>query len=166
MPSLTGPPLERARYVIGRPAPEVWPGAAEGRRLVARLQADKVQRRRVSRRKQATDSLRMTFERRSISLSKREAEGFDAAVEELDLKPPVADRSRLTDQLIHPLLHNRAVFARVDIGSVGWPSALTVEQHAKPHGRALSRRSHHEVHIARVELVRDPSSRTVERARV
>src|ERR1700693_6473306 len=95
MPSLTGPPLERARDVRGRPAPEDCPGEAEGRRLVASLQADKVQRRRVSRRKQATDSLRMTFERRSISLSKREAEGFDAAVEELDLKPPVADRARL-----------------------------------------------------------------------
>src|SRR4030081_3665516 len=99
-----------------------------------------------------------------LSSAKREAEGFGAAVEELDLKPAVADRSRLTDQLIHPLLHNRAVSARVDIGSVGWPSALTVEQNAKPHARALSRRSHHEVHIARVELIHDPSFGTVERA--
>ena len=41
--------------------------------------------------------------------SEGEAEGFGAAVEELDLKTAVADRSGLTDQLIHPLLHNRAV---------------------------------------------------------
>src|SRR6266702_7886479 len=98
--------------------------------------------------------------------AKREAEGFGASVEELDLKPPVADRSRLTDQQIHPRLNNRAVSVRIDVGSVGWPSALTVKENAKPHGRAFFRRSHHEVHIARVELVGDPAFRTVEGARV
>ena len=47
--------------------------------------------------------------------AKRETEGFGAAGEELDLEPPAADRSRLTDQLIHPLLHNRAVAVGVDV---------------------------------------------------
>src|ERR1700694_2503847 len=101
-----------------------------------------------------------------ISLSKREAEGFGTGVEELDLKPAVADRSRLTDQLIHPLLHNPDASVRVDIGSRGWARALTIEQYPKPHGHALSHRSHHEVHVTRVKLIRDPPTKTVKRARV
>jgi hypothetical protein len=103
---------------------------------------------------------------KDFHLAKREAEGFGAPVLELDLKPPVTDRSLLADELIHPLLYNRAVPVCVDISSVARRGALTVEQHAKPHGRALSRRSHHEVHIARVELVRDLAVGAVERARV
>src|SRR6266851_2557652 len=101
-----------------------------------------------------------------FSSAKCEAEDFSAAIEELDLKTAVLDRSRLTDQLIHPLLHDRAVSVRVDIGSVGRPGTLTNEQDAKPHHRAFFRRSHHQVHIARVELVSDQSLRTVERAGV
>src|SRR5438874_12814107 len=99
-------------------------------------------------------------------LAKREAEDFGATVEELDLKTAVEDRSGLTDQLIYPLLHNRALPVGVDISSVGRRGALTVEEHAKSHARSLSRRPHHEVHVARVELVRDSAVRAVERARV
>src|SRR5207302_5652063 len=44
-----------------------------------------------------------------LHLSEGEAESFGTAAEELDLKPPVADRFGLTHQLIHPLLHNSAL---------------------------------------------------------
>src|SRR3989440_4015961 len=101
-----------------------------------------------------------------ISLAEREAEGFGAAIEELDLKPPVRDRSLLTDELIHPLLHNRAIPIGVDISPMGPRGAPSVEEHTKLHSRALSRRPHHEVHVARVELVRDSAVGAVERARV
>src|SRR5258708_13297194 len=77
-----------------------------------------------------------------FSSAKCEAEGFSAAIEELDLKTAVLDRSRLTDQLIHPLLHDRAVSVRVDIGSVGPPGTLTLERAAKPHRPALFPPSH------------------------
>src|SRR5258708_32777434 len=90
-----------------------------------------------------------------FSSAKCEAEGFSAAVEELDLKTAVPDRSRLTDQLIHPLLQDRAVSVRVDIGSAGRPGTLTIEQDAKPHPRALFRRSPHQVPSARVGLISD-----------
>src|SRR5947207_14845187 len=97
-----------------------------------------------------------------ISLAKGEAEDFGAAVEELDLKPPVRDRSRLTDQLIHPLLHNRDIPIGVDISSMGRRGALSVEGHTKRHGRALSHRPLHEVHVGRLELVRAWPVRGVE----
>src|SRR5437667_11806252 len=101
-----------------------------------------------------------------MALSKREAEGFGAVIEELDLKAPVADWLGLTNQLIHPLLHNRAIPVRADINSVGCPGAQAIEEHTEPHGVALCRRSHDKVHIARVELVRDPATGAVERTRV
>jgi hypothetical protein len=113
-----------------------------------------------------TNPLFKQFFQSHRGLSKREAEDFGAAVEELDLEPPLADRSRLTNQLMHPLLHNRATPVGVDISSVGRGAAFTINVNAKPHARALSRRPHHEVHVARVELIRDSSARTVERARV
>ena len=53
------------------------------------------------------------------------------------VSPSDSEFALLTDQLIHPLLHNRGVSARVDIGSVGRRGALTVDQNAKQlaHGR-------------------------------
>src|SRR5258708_12120335 len=67
---------------------------------------------------------------------------------------------------MHPLVQNLAVSTRVDVRSVGDRGDLTVEQDAKPHCRALFRRSHYEVHIASMELVRNPAARTIEPARV
>src|SRR6185437_565240 len=82
--------------------------------------------------------------------SERETEHLGAGFQELDLKAPVVYRSGLADQLIHPLLHQSAVPFRVDIGSVGRGGDLTVEENAKPHGRAVLCRAHHEVDVARV----------------
>src|ERR1700730_819684 len=98
--------------------------------------------------------------------SEGEAERFDARVKELDLEPSTRDRLCLPDQLIHPLLYDRAIALRVDISSLGRPCDFTVEPHAKWHTRALLRRSHDEVHVARVELIGDPSVGSGEGARV
>src|SRR5260370_19192085 len=83
-----------------------------------------------------------------FSSAKREAEGFSAAIQELDLKTAVADRARVTDQLIHPLLHDRAVSVRLDIGSVSPPRPLTIEEGPKTHQRPLFPSSQHPVCIA------------------
>jgi len=40
-------------------------------------------------------------------LAEREAEALGTGAEELDLKDPVDDRPRLTDQLVHPLIQER-----------------------------------------------------------
>src|SRR5689334_20673803 len=61
---------------------------------------------------------------RSLSASpssrspERETESLSAGIEKLDLEPAVADRLRLPDQLIHPLLHDGAVAFGVDVGTV------------------------------------------------
>src|SRR5215813_201943 len=80
-----------------------------------------------------------------LASSEREAERVDAGVEELDLEPSIRDRLRLPDQLIHPVLDDRAIAAGVDITALRRPCDLTIEPHAKWHARSLPRRSHDEV---------------------
>ena len=79
-----------------------------------------------------------------------------------------ADRrwARLTDQLIQPLLADRAIALVVDIGSVSGTRRLAIDQHAKPHGRSRRGRSHDEVKIAGVKAVRDPPVGLVQHGRL
>src|SRR5205823_1616701 len=56
--------------------------------------------------------------------SEGEHESLDARVEELDLEPPVRDRRRLADELVHPLVVGGAVAALVDVDAMGGPRCL------------------------------------------
>src|SRR5262245_53902907 len=67
--------------------------------------------------------------------SKREYEGLDARVEELDLEQAVADRRGLPDQLVHPLVVRAAVAALVDVDAASRPRRCAVQTHPEPRGR-------------------------------
>src|SRR5256885_15959587 len=89
-------------------------------------------------------------------LAERERKSLHAGIEKLDLEPSIGDRLRLSDQLIQPLLGNRAVALFVDIDSVGGARRLSIDEHAKSDGRSSLRRTHDQVKIARVKAVGDP----------
>jgi hypothetical protein len=59
--------------------------------------------------------------------SEGEHEGLDAGFEELDLEPPVPDRRRLADELVHPLVVGDAVAVLVDVDAMGAPRGLPIE---------------------------------------
>src|SRR5438067_2527925 len=65
--------------------------------------------------------------------TERERKGFRARIEELDLEQSIGDRLWLADQLVHPLVGNRADTLVVDISSVSGTRRLSIDQHAKPH---------------------------------
>src|SRR5262249_7784104 len=94
--------------------------------------------------------------------SEGEHEHLDARLEELDLEPPVADRRRLADQLVDPLVVGGAVAMLIDVDAVGATRRLTVETHGEPHGGAPNRWTHYEMQIAGVELIRDGTARFIE----
>src|SRR5436305_5895017 len=94
---------------------------------------------------------RGSAERERISLHPR--------IEKLDLELSIRDGLRLSDQLIHPLFANRAVALLVDVGSVSTIRRLSVDEHAKRHRQTSLGRSHHEVHVARMEPDRNPPGR-------
>src|SRR4249920_2909972 len=94
--------------------------------------------------------------------SEGEHERLDARVEELDLEPPVPDRRRLADELIHPLVVGGAVAVLVDVDAMGAPRGLPVEAHPEANRRAPNRWSHHEMQIASVELIRDGTAGFIE----
>src|SRR5262245_38318441 len=75
--------------------------------------------------------------------SKREHEGLDARVEEVDLEQAVADRRGLPDQLVHPLVVRGAVAPLVDVDAASGPRRCAVDAHPEPHGRAPHGRPHH-----------------------
>src|SRR5262245_8679745 len=87
--------------------------------------------------------------------SEGEHVGLDAGVVELDLEQAVADRWRLADQLVHPLVVGGAVAGVVDVEAVGGPGGLAVEPYGEAHGWAPGRWAHHEVEVAGVEPERD-----------
>src|ERR1700694_5816464 len=88
--------------------------------------------------------------------AERERKRLHARIEELDLELSVSDGVRLPDQLIQPLLGNRAVALVVDVASVSSARRLSVDEHAKSHGSSSRRRCHDEMKIAGVKTVRDP----------
>src|SRR5438046_2979993 len=88
--------------------------------------------------------------------AERESKSLHAGIEKLDLEPSISNRLRLSDQLIQPLLGNRAVALFVDIDSVRGTRRLPIDEHAKSHGRSSCHRTHDQVKIARVKAVGDP----------
>src|SRR5437588_9770754 len=89
-------------------------------------------------------------------LAERERERLHARIEKLDLELAISNVPRLADQLIQPLLDNRAVALVVNITSVSSARSLSIDEHAKAHGRSSRCRSHDEMEIAGVKAVRDP----------
>src|SRR5262249_49633804 len=98
-------------------------------------------------------------EREHVGLCARLAEGdLERAhrrpcprLEEGDLERPVGDRPGLPDQLVEPLLGDRAVAQVVDVEPVRVAGRLTVDQDPERHGRAAGGRPHDEVHVPGVE---------------
>src|SRR5918993_5457032 len=88
-----------------------------------------------------------------------EAISFHPRIEKLDLKLSISDRLGLPDQLVEALFADRAVAPLVDVGSVSGIRRLSIDEHAKRHRHTSLDRSHHEVHVARMEPDRNPSGR-------
>jgi hypothetical protein len=63
----------------------------------------------------------------------------------------------LSDQLIRPLFAKGAVALLVDVYTVSIARHLSIDEHAKWHRQTSLGRSHHEVHVARMEADRNPS---------
>src|SRR5438552_4787949 len=95
----------------------------------------------------------------------RERKGLHARIEKLDLELTISDGLRLPDQLIHPLLGDRAVALVVDVDSVSSARRFPIDEHAKAHGSPWHSRPHDEMEIAGVKAVRDPPVGFVEHGR-
>src|SRR5207249_10481138 len=90
-----------------------------------------------------------------IPLPEGERVGLYTGVEEHDLVRTVGDGARLTNQLIEPLVVDRAVALVVDVESASSARRLSVDEGAKPDGGSSLGRAHDEIEIACVEAVRD-----------
>src|SRR5215212_2768185 len=88
--------------------------------------------------------------------AERERKSLHPRIKKLDLEVAISDGLGLSDQLIQPLLGNRAVALLVNVDSVSSPRRLPVDEHAKSHGGSSRCRSHHEMKIAGVKAVSDP----------
>src|SRR5437016_29938 len=95
------------------------------------------------------------LDRLSVS-AERECKSLHARIDEFDLEQAISDGLGLSDQLIQPLLANRAVALLVDVNSVSGTRRLSIDEHAKSHGSSWHRRPHDEMKIAGVKAVRDP----------
>src|SRR5207248_9205087 len=84
-----------------------------------------------------------------------ERKGLQACIEKRDLELAISNVPRLSDQLIQPLVGHRAVALVVNVTSVGIARRLSIEEHAKAHGRSSRCRSHDQMQIAGVKAVRD-----------
>ena len=92
----------------------------------------------------------------SFESTEREHERLRTPIEELDFEQTIDDGSLLPDQLVHPLLDEEAGPPSVDVASACSIRRLSIDNHPEPYGSLTSRRAHHEVDIAGVELARDP----------
>src|SRR5262249_57029498 len=89
--------------------------------------------------------------------------GFHVRIEKLDFELSVGDGLWLSDQLVQPLLGDRAVTLRVDVASLSGAWRLSIDQHAKSHRRSWRFRTHDEMKIAGMETVGDTSVGLVQR---
>src|SRR5215207_4756731 len=86
-----------------------------------------------------------------------EAISLHPRIEKLDLKLSISDGLGLSDQLVQPLFADRAVALFVNVAPVSGARRLSIDEHAKRHRQTSLGRSHHEVHVARMEADRNPS---------
>ena len=63
--------------------------------------------------------------------AERERERLHAGIEELDLELSIADRSRLSEQLIQALFDGHAVAGSVNVAAVSGSRWLTINRHSK-----------------------------------
>src|ERR1700674_5869382 len=77
-----------------------------------------------------------------------ERKRLHARIEKLDLELAISDGPRLPDQLIQPLVAHRAAALLVNVNSMSRARRLSIEEHAKAHGRSPRFRSHHEMEVA------------------
>src|SRR5215831_6844506 len=87
--------------------------------------------------------------------AERENENLHTRTEKLDLELAIGYRLRLSDQLVQPLLRHRAVALLVDVKPARVARRLSVDQHAKLHGRSWRGRAHDEIQIAGMKAIRD-----------
>src|ERR1700730_11020258 len=99
----------------------------------------------------------------SPGLAERKGIGGAAGVEELDVKGPVRDRTRLSHELVQAGFLDAAPSVRIDIQAVIGPRRRAVDRDAKANGLRRVGRAHDEVHIARMKPVRDPASCRIKR---
>ena len=97
-----------------------------------------------------------------LGSAEREGERLRTLIKELDLEPSIDDRLRLSNQLIQPLLDNRAVAAIVHVATVSRTRRLPVNRHAETYGDTLPRRSHDEMKVARVKATCDSAGAAVQ----
>src|SRR5829696_10436528 len=88
--------------------------------------------------------------------AERERISLHSRLEKLDLELSISDGLRLSDQLIQPLFANRTVALVVNVDSVSSARRPSIDEHAKSHGRSSRCRSHDEMKIAGVKVIRDP----------
>ena len=93
-----------------------------------------------------------------------ESERLHACIGEFHLECSIGGWFRLSDQLIQPLLDSRAVAVIVDVDTVSRTGRPTVNRDTKTHRTLPVRRSHHEMKVAGMKAVDDPSAGLVEQS--
>ena len=68
--------------------------------------------------------------------AERERKSLYTGIEKFDLELAIGDGLRLSDQLVEPLFGHCAVASFVDVNSAGRARRLSIDQHAKFHGRS------------------------------
>ena len=99
----------------------------------------------------------------SSVLAKCERESLHAGIEKFDFELAISDWFGLSDQLVESLFNHCTVALLVNINSVRRARRLSIDPHAKFHGRSLGCRTQHEMDIAGVKTIRDASVGPVQR---
>src|SRR5580692_5882336 len=89
--------------------------------------------------------------------TKSEGKRLHARIEEFNFEGPVFNRPLLPDELIQPVLLNRAVAIRVGVAAVILTRWSAVKLNREPNRLAILRRSQHQVQIARMKPKRNLS---------
>src|SRR3954468_16480416 len=89
--------------------------------------------------------------------AKRERKGLHVRTEKLDFNLSINNRFWLSDQLIQPLLRDRAFSVLVDVEPMRDTRRASIDQHAKSHRSSGDLWPHDEMKIAGVKAVGDAS---------
>ena len=95
-------------------------------------------------------------------LAEGEGVGLGPWVKEGDLDRAVGDRAGLAQELVHPLLGDRAGAVAVDVTAVGFAGRLPVEADPAPYRFVRCGRSHDQVDVTGVEPIGDEPVRLVQ----